>query len=158
MKVKRVERCKMLLNIFKKSRKAIIIFSDEKYFVVDAKRNRQNDRVLMTARGDKNDDDDDADDEDKYVSTTKHPASVMMFGCVASTGEKCPPVYFPQGFRLGAADYLPMLKTRLYHGLRCSKSSIQVVESSGSRTMPQPTPRRASRPSWLSTWQGQLHP
>ena len=41
----------------------------------------------------------------RNVSTTKHPASVMMHGVMASNGEKMPPVWFPRGCRLTTAAY-----------------------------------------------------
>ena len=43
MKERRLDRCKMVINMLKKGGKPIVIFSDEKNFVVDAKSNCQND-------------------------------------------------------------------------------------------------------------------
>ena len=36
----------------------------------------------------------------RRVSTTKHPASIMMVGIVASNAKKMPPVWFAQGYML----------------------------------------------------------
>lgn len=43
------------------------------------------------------------------MSTTKHPASVMMLFVGASNGEKMPPVWFESGYRLTEADYRVIL-------------------------------------------------
>ena len=61
----------------------ILIFSDEKRFMVDPVFNKQNDRVATFGKD---------ISEICKVSTTKHPSSVMMLGVVASNGEKMPPV------------------------------------------------------------------
>lgn len=100
----RLKRCKLLLNSIKHNGNRIVIFSDEKTFTVDPVINNQNDRVVCF-------------DKSEYgirnVTTTKHPASVMMLGVVASNGEKMPPVWFPVGYRLTGADYLEILKTKV---------------------------------------------
>ena len=54
----------------------------------------------------------------RNVSTTKHPASVMMLGVVASNGEKMPPVWFPRGYRLTAAAYKDVLVTKILPWVR----------------------------------------
>ena len=100
----RLERCQRLLNDLKRSCDRVIFFSDEKTFTVDPVINRQNDRVICF---------EDTPDELRYTSTTKHPASVMMLGVVASTGDKMPPVWFATGYRLTAADYLIILQTKV---------------------------------------------
>ena len=65
-----------------------LIFPDEKTFTVDPVFNRQNDRVVCCGNDVFN---------HQRVSTTKHPASVMMLGVVASNGVKMPPVWFERG-------------------------------------------------------------
>ena len=100
----RLERCWRLLNDIKHSRDRIIFFSDEKTFTVDPVINKQNNRVVCF---------EDTPSELRYVSRTKHPASVMMLGVVASTGQKMPPIWFDAGYRLNAADYLEILKTKV---------------------------------------------
>ncbi|KAF2351465.1 hypothetical protein FHG87_017780 [Trinorchestia longiramus] len=52
------------------------------------------------------------------MSTTKHPASVMMFGVVASNGEKIPPLWFPRGHRLNASAHKDVLVTKILHCVR----------------------------------------
>ena len=61
----------------------ILVFSDEKKFTVDPVFNKQNDPVATFSKD---------ISEIRKVSTTKHPASVMMLGVVASNGKKMPPV------------------------------------------------------------------
>lgn len=100
----RLERSKRLLNNLKHNGDRVIFFSDEKTFTVDPVYNKQNDRVICFG---------DTSLAARNVSKTKHPASVMMLGIVASTGEKMPPVWFPTGYRLTAADYLEILKTKI---------------------------------------------
>ena len=100
----RLERCKKILNDLKHSRDRIIFFSDEKTFTVDPVINKQNDRVVCF---------EDTRRELRHATRTKHPASVMMLGVVASTGQKMPPIWFDTGYRLNAADYLEILKTKV---------------------------------------------
>ena len=45
-------------------------------------------------------------DELKFVSQTKHPFQIMMFGQVGSDGKKMPPVFLPSGLRMTAKEYL----------------------------------------------------
>ena len=52
------------------------------------------------------------------MSTTKHPASVMMVGVVAWNGEKMPPVWFSRGYRLTAAAYKDALVTKILSWMR----------------------------------------
>ena len=104
MKLKRLERSKRLLNDMKNHGNRILIFSDEKTFTVDPVVNKQNDRVVSFGQD---------VSEVRNISTTKHPASVMMFGVVASNGEKMPPVWFPTGYRLTAADYKDILESKV---------------------------------------------
>ncbi len=66
--------------------------------------NKQNDRIICF---------DNTDHNIRNISKTKHPASVMMLGVVASTGEKMAPIWFPTGYRLMAADYLDVLSNKV---------------------------------------------
>ena len=52
----------------------------------------------------------------KFVAHSKHPASAMFLGAVASTGEVSPPIWFPTGFSLDAGAYIKALRTPLYPG------------------------------------------
>ena len=102
----RVERATGLINDLKSAApRRIVFFSDEKTFVVDPVFNPQNDRWvrLGPASGD-------ADTSSKYLGRSKHPAGAMFLGAVASTGEVSPPIWFPEGFRLGADSYIKALK------------------------------------------------
>ena len=58
---------------------------------VDPVYSKQNDQVLMFAN---------EVSEYRRVSTTRHPASIMMLSVVASNGEKMLPVWFERGYRL----------------------------------------------------------
>ncbi|QQP31680.1 Putative transposable element [Caligus rogercresseyi] len=76
----------LLNNLKSATAGRIIIFSDERTWTVDS-----------SAR---------------TLTTTKHPASVMSLGFVASNGIAVPLIWFPTGFRLKAADYIKVLKTK----------------------------------------------
>ncbi len=102
----RLEHCRWILNDLKHHGNRILFFSDEKTFTVDPVINKQNDHVVCF---------EDTPLEFRQVSKTKHLASVMMLGVVASTGDKMPPVWFPTGYRLSAADYLDILKNKVLH-------------------------------------------
>ncbi|QQP42560.1 Putative transposable element, partial [Caligus rogercresseyi] len=85
----RVDRGKKLLSwLKKKPSSTVLVFSDKKNWTVDQSRNARNDRFLAYA----------------------HPASSMMLGVVASDGKRMPPFWFPQGLRVGAKEYLAVIK------------------------------------------------
>ena len=102
MKQKHLQRGNRLLNDLKNHWNLIVIFSNEKTFTVDPVVNKQNDRIS----------------ELRKESTTKHPASVMMLGVVASNGEKMPPVLFPRSYRLNADAYKNVLVTKILPRVR----------------------------------------
>ncbi len=84
-----LQRCQALLNNLKSAKANwVIIFSDEKTWTVDQVRNSQNDRFM--AFGDIN-------DEDRTITTTKHPASVMSLGFMALNSMAAPLIWFPAG-------------------------------------------------------------
>ncbi|QQP49269.1 Putative transposable element, partial [Caligus rogercresseyi] len=60
---------------------------------------RRNDRYLTFGE---------VDEDVRTMSTTKHPASVMSLGFVASKGKAMPLIWFQTGYRLNAADYAKM--------------------------------------------------
>ena len=66
--------------------------SNEKTFPVDPVFNKQNDWLVKFGNA-------------VSLSTTKHPALMMMAGVVASNGEKMPPVWFERGCRLNSDIY-----------------------------------------------------
>ena len=49
------------------------------------------------------------------VSTTKHPASIMMLSVVASNRENMPPVWFEHSYRLTSPVYTYALETKVLH-------------------------------------------
>ena len=102
-KNKRLCRARRLLNDIKHSSGRVILFSDEKLFVVDRILNRRNDRYISSKSVE------DVPDHVKHVSKTKNPAKVMVLGVVASNGKKCPPVFIPQNERVNADAYIKLL-------------------------------------------------
>ena len=90
-----------LLNDLKNHGNRIIIFSHEKTFTVDNIFSKQND-LMVTFRN--------AVSEHRRVSTTKHPASITMFGAVESNGVNMPPLWFQLGYRLTSVVYKKILE------------------------------------------------
>ena len=80
---KRLERSTRFFNDMKNHGNRILVFSDEKRFTDDPVFSNQNDRVATFGKD---------ISEILKLSTTKHPASVMMLGVVVSNGEKMQPV------------------------------------------------------------------
>ena len=79
--------------------------------------NPQNDRYIRFETGsDKEKDPEDPRPE--YMPRSKHPASAMFLGAVASTGEVSPPIWFETGFKLGADRYIEELKKVLIPWMR----------------------------------------
>lgn len=123
MREQRQERSRRLLNDLKSHGNRVLIFSDEKTFTVDPVINKQNDRVVSFGQD---------VSKVRYVSATKHPASVMMLGVVASNGEKMPPVWFKTGYRLNAADYRDILATKVLPWVRkITKKGDYVFQQDG---------------------------
>ena len=85
--------------------------------MVDSTYNPQNDRwIRFQDAGDAGD----AEEAPvgKYLARSKHPASAMFLGAVASTGEASPPIWFPTGFRLDSDGYIESLKKTLIPWMR----------------------------------------
>ena len=128
----RLERCRGLLNNLKSGAEGRILFySNEKTFTVEPYVNRQNDRWVRLGgpeaaanAGDQA--------ENRYVTTTKHPATAMLLGVVASTGEVGPPIWYPQGYRLCADAYIDALRTKILPWMR------QVAANHGRGGQPAP--------------------
>ena len=111
----RKERGQVLISDLKSAPpNRIVFFSDEKTFVVDPYHNRQNDRWIRlnpaAGAGDQS--------SDRYVTATKHPAAAMFLGVVASTGEVGPKIWYPQGFRLTADEYIVALRDKIVPWMR----------------------------------------
>ena len=93
--------------------------------MVDPALNPQNDRYIEFYSDEEEDEEDEAGDGDRrrrssgrYVARSKHPARAMFLGAVASTGETSPPIWFPEGFRLGANGYIDGLRDTLIPWMR----------------------------------------
>lgn len=98
-----LERAKALLNKLKKLPPSTIkIFSDKKLFTVDQVYNCRNDRYIV-----------DKGTPAKPVYKSKHPASVMVLGIVASDGKKCPPIFIPEGLKVNSDTCIDLLRTKL---------------------------------------------
>jgi transposase-like protein len=105
IKLTHLQRCQGLLNNLKSARAGrVVIFSDEKTWTVDPVRNRQNDRYISFGE---------IDETLRTLTTTKHAASVMSLGFVASNGIKMPLIWFPKGYRLNGSDYVQILREKL---------------------------------------------
>ena len=127
----RIERATGLINALKSAAPGkIAFFSDEKTFVVDPSSNAQNDRWIRFG------DDDGSGDANgpsgKYLPQSKHPAGAMLLTAVASTGERSPPIWFLEGFRLGADAYIEALNKTLIPWMQ------RVAVSRGSAARPAP--------------------
>ncbi|QQP50601.1 Uncharacterized protein FKW44_011650, partial [Caligus rogercresseyi] len=72
IEAKRLERCKKVLNYFKKSSVLVKIFSDKKIFTLDTVCNRRNDRYIAKSL-----------DQVECTYLTKHPQQIMMLGVVS---------------------------------------------------------------------------
>lgn len=103
----RLSRSRSLLNWMRSNPRVVRIFSDEKTFSVDAVINRRNTRYISKHA------DDDVPDAVRLHKKTKHPASVMVLGLVASDGRKCPPIFVPTGSRVTAAAYQELLRSHV---------------------------------------------
>lgn len=99
LKALRLERSKRILSILKK-KSPIILFSDEKYFTVDPVTNSRMSRFITKSNIK------DVPEAIRVVPKSKHPSQVLVFGLVASDGQKMPPVFLPTGLRVGARQYL----------------------------------------------------
>ena len=88
----RLFKAQRLLYQLKKQKPGTVrIFSDKKLFTVDQAHNRRNDRMVVKVGS-----------KATPKFKTKHPASVMVLGIVASDGNKCPPIFIKQGLKINA--------------------------------------------------------
>ena len=78
----------------------IWIFSDEKDFCQEQKRNTQNNRWLPHSPNDT-----------PRVMQTKSSQTVMVFGCVSCEGDVMPPHFFREGHRFNSDAYVELLIT-----------------------------------------------
>ena len=100
-KVKRVQRCGLLLNSLKhEAAGRLRFFSDEKIFTIEAKINRQNDRWLARDPADV-----------PIMGRSKFPASVHVLSVVSSEGDVMQPHFFQKGETVTKEVYLRVLQT-----------------------------------------------
>ena len=86
----RLKRCRNLVNHLKYAHSGrIIFFSDKKNFCLDPVRNNCNDRYIRLEGSEV---DENVPTAAKFITKTKHPASLMFLGAVASTDEALPPI------------------------------------------------------------------
>ena len=88
------------LKALKLQKMPIILFSDERYFIVIQIHNSMTNRFISTLKNRI------VSDDIKSISQTKHPSQVMLFGLLAFNGLKMTPVFLLSGFRMGAREYL----------------------------------------------------
>lgn len=138
------QRCKGLLNNLKSARaRRVIIFSDEKIWTVDPLRNRRNDCYLTFGEVDK---------AIRTLTMTKHPASMMSLGFVASNGLIMPLHWFLTRYQLTAADYVNILREKL---ILWVQANLLGPTSSSSKMRPLPIPLKppkTSSPPSLMSW------
>ena len=79
------------------------------------------------------------DPHPEYLPRTKNPASLMFLGVIASTGEVCPPIWFPAGFRLLAVDYIAVLQCKVVPWMR-RVAAAHARPFCFHKTAPPPTP------------------
>lgn len=104
-RLRRMERCKFLLNFMKSRNTAnlVRIFSDEKLFHVDAQLNRRNSRYLSDQPVE------DVDPKIRFNPVNKHPQKVMVLGVVGSDGKKCPMIFIDANEKVNRAVYERLL-------------------------------------------------
>jgi hypothetical protein len=103
----RAERCPRLLNHLKHKGGEVRVFVDEKKFVVDEVSNRRNARVIAENPS-----------QVPVVMHSKNPASVMVFGAVASDGRVMPPHFIEAGLKINTTEYLKILTEVLMPWIR----------------------------------------
>lgn len=112
----RNERSLLLLNHLKHRGGDVRIFVDEKKFVVDEVSNRRNSRCI-------------AKDSSCVppVMESKFPASVMVFGAVASDGKVMPPHFIEAGLKINTVEYLKILEEVLLPWIKKNYDPMKVM-------------------------------
>ena len=130
----RKERSPLLLNHLKHHGGAVRIFVDENKFVVDEASNRRNSRFIT---------------KDSScvppVMQSKHPASVMVFGAIASDGKVMPPTSLKRAWRSIRRNIWRFWRKFFYAGLR---RTMIPWKSCSSRTLHLLMVQKQCRPSW----------
>ena len=99
---RKIKAAALLNDLKHQSAGMLRFFSDEKNFLQDRITNRRNDRWLA-----------DSPEDVPICMHTKYPAHVMVLGVVSSKGDVMPPVFFLDGRRIGAKDYINILETKV---------------------------------------------
>ncbi len=76
----------------------VLVFSSKKNWMVDQAKNVRNDRYL-------------AYNVDEVPVINQYLASAIMLGIVASSSRRMPPYWFLKGLKIGAKEYLDIMKT-----------------------------------------------
>lgn len=97
-KKKRLEKAKRLLAGTRRKEHLVTVFSDEKLFTVEAEFNAQNHRVIAQTSQQ-------AVENGRTIHRSPHPASVMVFGAICSTG-KCPLIFVEKGVKIDKEVYI----------------------------------------------------
>ncbi len=90
---------KLISTLKKKSPSTVLVFLDKKNWTVDQTRNARNDHFITFPI-----------DDVPPITKTKHPASAMVLGVMASDGKRMPPFWFPKDLRAGAKKYLKVMR------------------------------------------------
>lgn len=104
MKVRK-QRCQTLLRRFQNATHRSIVFSDEKWFSVEEKFNKQNHRVIAKNI-------EEANKKGRIVKKQAHPKSTMVWAAITSDG-KSPLVFIEKGVKVRGQNYREMLKKHL---------------------------------------------
>ena len=103
-KEKRLARAKILLNKFKDdSGTDEIIFTDEKLFTVEAKFNRQNNRVLAKSSAD-------IEGSSQTVFSRQKPSLVMVWGGISKKW-RCSLIFVEPGVKVNTNAYIERILT-----------------------------------------------
>ena len=116
---KRLETSISLLTDLKNTDIKSSFLSEEKTFTIDSVFNQLNDR-LVTIENNVSD--------HHRVSKTKHPASSMMFGVVASNMNKLSLVWCERSYRLTSAVYKEIFDTKAVPWVHGSEISLRLRE------------------------------
>lgn len=93
----RRQECRLLLARAENGDHLTTVFSDEKLFTVDAHYNRQNSRILAESSQQ-------ANDACRVIECNSHPAQVMVWAAVSSSGRTL--VFVPKGAKIDTNAYI----------------------------------------------------
>ena len=126
----RAERSPKLLSHLRHKGGQVRIFVDEKKFIVDEVPNRHNARIIALSPADV-----------PPVMQSKNPASVMVFGAMASDGRMMPPHFIEAGLKINTAEYMKILQDVMLPWIirHYDRTQVMFVQDSapahGSRTV-----------------------